>query len=295
MIKVSRGHKIYKMSKENPPVAVVDNGAVIEFSVYDAFQNQITSEEQSINELNWDTMNPATGPVYVNDAKVGDILMVSIKSIEVDPEGVMAVIPNAGLLGDKVTESEIKMIPIDGGYAHFNDDIRIPINPMIGVIGVAPPGDPIPTGTPDSHGGNMDNKLITAGTTIYFPVFVDGALLSMGDLHAVMGDGEIIVTGVEVSGKIVVQVEVLKGHSISNPIHETDTHYYTIGSAVDLLDAVKIATEDMHKIVMKQLDMSFNEAGMLLSLVGDTEIAQVVDPLLTARFRVSKEYLPRIF
>ena len=295
MIKIARGHKIYKMSKDNPPAATVNNGAEIEFSVYDAFQNQITNEEQSINELNWDTLNPATGPVYVNGAKAGDVLKVIVKSIEVDPQGVMAVIPNAGLLGDKVTESEIKIIPIEGGYAHFNNDIRIPINPMIGVIGVAPPGDPIPTGTPDSHGGNMDNKLITAGTTIYFPVFVDGALLSMGDLHAVMGDGEIIVTGVEVSGKIRVQVEVLKGHCISNPIHETDTHFYTIASAKELLDAVKIATEDMHKIVMKQLDMSFNEAGMLLSLIGDTEIAQVVDPLLTARFGVSKEYLISIF
>jgi amidase len=295
MIKIPREHKIYNMSKENPPVAVVDSGSKLEFSVYDAFQNQITTEEQSINELNWDTLNPATGPVYVNEAKPGDILKVTIDIIDVDPQGVMAVIPNAGLLGDEVTKAQIKIIPIEDGYAKFNDNIKIPINPMIGVIGVAPAGDPIPTGTPDSHGGNMDNKLIIAGTTLYFPVFVEGALLSMGDLHAVMGDGEIIVTGVEVSGKIVVTVEVIKGHTISNPIHETDSHFYTLGSALDLLDAVKIATKDMHNIVMAQLDMDFNEAGMLLSLVGDTEIAQVVDPLLTARFGVSKDYLENIF
>ena len=294
MIKIAREHCIHKMSKDNPPVAVVDSGSVIEFSMYDAFRNQVTSEEQGIASLNWDVLNPATGPVYVNDAQVGDILKVTIKSIEVDSTGVMAVIPGAGLLGDKITAPEVKMIPIEDGLAKFNE-ISIPVQPMIGVIGVAPAGEPIPTGTPDSHGGNMDNKLITAGTTLYFPVFVDGALLAMGDLHAVMGDGEIIVTGVEIAGVVTVWVEVIKGHSISNPIHETPTHFYTIGSALDLLDAVKIATEEMHAIVMRQLNLPFNEAGMLLSLVGDAQIAQVVDPLLTARFGVSKEYLKSIF
>jgi len=294
MIKIAREHCIHKMSKDNPPVAIVDSGSEIEFSMYDAFRNQVTSKEQGIDSLNWDVLNPATGPVYVNDAKAGDVLKVTIKNIEVDSSGVMAVIPGAGLLGDKITAPEVKIIPIEDGFAKFND-ISIPIQPMIGVIGVAPAGEPIPTGTPNSHGGNMDNKLITAGTALYFPVFVDGALLAMGDLHAVMGDGEIIVTGVEIPGTVTVCVEVIKGHSISNPIHETDTHFYTIGSALDLLDAVKIATEEMHAIVMKQLNLPFNEAGMLLSLVGDAQIAQVVDPLLTARFRVSKEYLKAIF
>ena len=294
MIKIPKEHCIHKMSKDNPPVAVVDNGGEIEFSMYDAFRNQVTSEEQGIDSLNWDVLNPATGPVYVNDAKAGDVLKVTIKAIEVDSSGVMAVIPGAGLLGDKITAPEVKIIPIEDGYAKFND-ISIPIHPMIGVIGVAPAGESIPTGTPDRHGGNMDNKLIAAGTTLYLPVFVDGALLAMGDLHAVMGDGEIIVTGVEIAGSVTVCVEVIKGHSISSPIHETDTHFYTIASALDLLDAVKMATEDMHAIVMKQLNLPFHEAGMLLSLVGDAQIAQVVDPLLTARFGVSKEYLKTIF
>ena len=295
MYKISREKKIYKMGKGNSPALAVDSGSEVEFSVYDALQNQITSEEQGISELNWDTVNPATGPLFVNDAKAGDVLKVVINSIDIDSTGVMATIPGAGLLGDKVTTPEIKIVPIEDGYALFNEQIKIPVNPMIGVIGLAPEGEDIPTGTPDSHGGNMDNKLITAGTTLYFPVFVDGALLAMGDLHAVMGDGEIMVTGVEISGKVNVTVEVIKGHSLSNPILETETHFYTIASAKDLLDAVKMATEDMQKIVMEQLGLSFNESGMLLSAVGDAGIAQVVDPLLTAHFGMSKEYLKSIF
>ena len=283
------------MNKEHSPVLVVDSGSEVEFDVYDAFQGQIASEEQKISELNWGTINPATGPLFVNDAKVGDVLKVTINSIDIESPGVMVAIPGAGFLGEKVTTPEVKIIPIEDGYALFNDKIKIPVNPMIGVIGVAPEGEGVSTGAPNSHGGNMDNKLITAGTTLYFPVFVDGALLAMGDLHAVMGDGEIMVSGVEVFGKINVTVEVIKGHSLSNPVHETSTHFYTIGSAKDLLDAVKIATEDMQKIVMEQLDLSFNEAGMLLSAVGDAQITQVVDPLLTARFGMSKEYLKSVF
>jgi len=295
MLKISKENKIYQMSKDNTPVARVESGAEIEFETSDAFNDQITSAQQGISKLDWGRINPATGPLYVETAEVGDVLKVHIQEINVAETGVMAAIPNAGLLGDLVTEPEVKILKIEDGYIHFNSNIKVPVNPMIGVIGVAPPNEGIPCGTPDAHGGNMDNKKIVAGTTLYFPVFTRGALLAMGDLHAAMGDGEIMVTGLEVLGSVKVSVEVIKGKSIHHPILETNTHYYTIASHKDLLEAVKISTLEMQKIVMDKLDLSFNEAGMLLSLAGDAEIAQVVDPLLTARFGLSKDILPQIF
>jgi len=295
MLKISKENKIYQMNKKNTPVAKVEAGTVIEFETADAFNDQVTSAEQGISKLDWDKINPATGPVYVEGAEVGDVLKVQIQEITIADIGVMAAIPNAGLLGDLVTEPEVKMIKIEDGYAHFNSNIKVPVNPMIGVIGVAPAGKGIPCGTPDAHGGNMDNKKIVAGTILYFPVNTSGALLAMGDVHAVMGDGEIMVTGVEVSGKVKVKVDLIKGQSIQHPILETDSHYYTIASHKDLLEAVKISTSEMQKIVMAKLDLSFNEAGMLLSMAGDAEIAQVVDPLLTARFGLTKDILPDIF
>ncbi|MCL2559046.1 MAG: acetamidase/formamidase family protein [Turicibacter sp.] len=295
MLKISKENKIYQMCKENPAVAVVESGAVIAFETSDAFNDQVISEEQGIAKLDWDQVNPATGPVYVEGAKVGDVLKVQIQAINIADTGVLAAIPDAGLLGDQVTEPEVKILNITDGYVHFNSEIKVPVNPMIGVIGVAPAGEGIPCGAPDSHGGNMDNKKIVAGTTLYFPVFTEGAMLAMGDLHAAMGDGEIMVTGVEIAGSVKVQVDVLKGRSIAHPILETNSHYYTIASHKDLLEAVKISTAEMQKIVMEKLGLSFNEAGMLLSMAGDAEIAQVVDPLLTARFGLSKDILPEIF
>ena len=237
------------MCKTNTPVLKVAEKAVIEFETADCFNDQIRREEQGVSELNWDQVNPATGPLFIEGTEVGDVLAVHIQKIEIADIGVMAAIPGAGLLGDSVTEPEVKMIEITDGYVHFNDTIKVPVNPMIGVIGVAPAGDAISCGTPDSHGGNMDNKKITAGTTMYFPVNVDGALLAIGDLHAAMGDGEIMVTGVEVAGKVTVQVEVIKGQTINHPILETHTHWYTIASHANLLEAVKIATYEMQQIL----------------------------------------------
>jgi len=141
----------------------------------------------------------------------------------------------------------------------------------------------------------MDNKKIVKGTTLYFPVFVEGGLLAIGDLHAAMGDGEIMVSGVEICGNVQVKVDVIKNYKINNPMLEDKENYYTIASHEDLLTAVKMATKDMQQLVMHQLDLSFNEAGMLLSAAGNVEICQVVDPLLTIRFALSKKILNKIF
>jgi amidase len=134
----------------------------------------------------------------------------------------------------------------------------------------------------------MDNARITANTTLYLPVFVPGALLAIGDLHAVMGDGEVMVTGVECSGEVTVRVDVLKGMPIPNPRHEDAEFFYTIASDVDLGQAVRAAANDMLDLAMEKLGLSLNEAGMLLSALGSTEICQVVDPKMTARFAVPR-------
>ncbi|WP_425446079.1 acetamidase/formamidase family protein [Dethiothermospora halolimnae] len=289
--KVSKEHNIYFMDSKNKPVLTVPNNSTIVFETFDCFQEQITDEGQSIEKLCWETTNPATGPVYIEEAEKGDTLKVDILKIDVKDKGVMAAIPGAGLLGSEIKESQVKIVPIKDKKAIFNDKIHIPIAPMIGVIGVAPLDEQISCGAPDYHGGNMDSTIIREGATVYFPVNTKGALLAMGDLHACMGDGEIMVTGVEISGTVKVKVEVLKDKKIKNPMVEDNKYIYTIGSDEDLKEAVNIATKDMHKLVMDKLNMPFNEAGMLLSAVGDVEVCQVVDPKLTVRFKIPKDII----
>jgi len=284
MIQISRENPIYAFSKENQPVAHVDSGTQVVIETYDCFENQITSNDVSYQGLDWDKVNPATGPIFVNGAEAGDILAVTIDGIELENQGVMAVSPGMGLLGEKIKEFEAKLIPIKDGKAIFNDKIEIPLNPMIGVIGVAPRDEPVSCGTPGSHGGNMDNKMITTGTTLYFPIETAGALFALGDLHAAMGDGEIGVTGIEIPAKVTVTLNVVKGASITNPVLENEDSVMTIASASTLDEAVKQSVEDMIGLLQEKMEMTFNELNMLCSAVGQTEICQVVDPLLTARF-----------
>ncbi len=284
---------IYDFNKDHPPVKTVVSGTTIEISTYDCFENQIQSEETVITELDWNRVNPATGPIYVEEAEVGDVLKVTIDKLEIGEQGVMVVGPNLGVMGHRFTEMKSKIIPIRDGKALFND-IELPLNPMIGVIGVAPAGEGISCGTPGAHGGNMDNKMVKEGATLYFPVFIKGALFALGDFHAAMGDGEISVSGIEVEGKATVTLEVLKGVTLVQPMLENSEVITQIASAETLDAAVKLATELMIDRIVNHTELSVEDVTMLMSAVGQVEVCQVVDPLMTARFVVPKWLLNQL-
>lgn len=253
----------------------------------DCFNCQIDSEDYVLDSLDWDHINPATGPFYLANAKVDDVLKVKIIAIELADEGTMCCLSDNGVLGKDISEASIKKIPVKDGYAKFNE-FNIPIKPMIGVIGVAPGNGMVNCGTPGKHGGNMDNTKIGVGSTLYLPVFKDGAYFSLGDVHAVMGDGEIMVSGVEINARVTVEFEVIKGVTIKEPRLEDEKYIYTIASNENIEEAIYSATLEMNKLLQKHLGYSLNEAGMLMSAVGDLEFCQVVDPERTVRFKMPK-------
>ena len=286
------GQTVYAMWGKNRPGWKVKSGSELTFVTRDCFDNQLLEEDARLEGLDWDAINPATGPVWIEGALPGDVLKVTIREIRVAELGTMAAIPGNGVLGELVKENALKHIRVRDGIAEFSPGIRIPCSPMIGVIGVAPAGEEaIPCGEPGSHGGNMDNTRIGAGTVLYLPVFQEGALLAMGDVHACMGDGEIMVTGLEIPAEVDVQVEVLKGVSIRNPMLGTEEACYTIASDEDLEKAVFSAVYDMTQVVMRQLNMPLEEAGMLLSAMGNLQFCQVVDPKRTVRMEMKRSVL----
>ena len=259
----------------------------------DCFYQQIQSEDELIENLDHGAFNPATGPIYVEGAEAGDVLKVKIKKIEVDSKGCSLTIPDAGFLPDRVTKALTKIIEIEDGFANFSDEIKLPIRPMIGVIGIATRNEDglIATDTPYRHGGNMDTTDITAGTNLYLPVAAPGAMLALGDLHAVMGDGEVCVTGLEIPGRVTLEVEIIKNKEISWPILETKDSIQVIASDSDLERASKFALEEMIRILEKAYDLSFEEAYILASLGVDMKISQLVNPKKTARAAISKDIL----
>lgn len=285
------GTGVFAMSADNPPVLRVPSGSTIVFETQDCFSNQLTSESQKIDALDWDRINPAAGPVYVEGAEKGDTLKVAIQSIETAEWGTMCALPGDGVLGSLVTESQIKRIPLRDGKVHFSDSLVFPAAPMIGVIGVAPETGAIPCGEPGPHGGNMDNTRIAAGATLYLPVFHPGALLAMGDVHALMGDGEIMVSGVEAPARITVRVELVKNRPIATPLLEDAKAWYVIASDAEVERAVFAATAGMAKILMKQRGLTLNDAGMLLSAVGQLRFCQMVDPKRTVCMEVPRGVL----
>ncbi|MDR3160615.1 MAG: acetamidase/formamidase family protein [Spirochaetaceae bacterium] len=282
---------IFKMSKDNPPALRVPDKSTVEFETLDCFSNQLKEESRQIDTLDWNRINPATGPVYVEGAEIGDALKISILSIELPEWGTMVAIPDNGVLGSLIPESQIKRLPIKNGLVQFSPSIFLPVSPMIGVIGVAPESGEIFCGEPGNHGGNMDTTRIAPGAVLYLPVYHRGALLALGDVHAVMGDGEIMVSGVEVPARVTVTLEVVKNAGVKLPLLEDRSVCAAIASDEDVERAVFEATAAMAAILMKKRGLSFNEAGMLLSAAGKLCFCQIVDPKRTVRMEVPKTIL----
>lgn len=287
---------IFTFDKQHPAKLTVNPGDKIAITTKDCFSN-LVDEQNTLATLDWNQINPATGPIYVKDAQKGDILKVTIHSIELADQGVCAVGPGFGLVPiEKMTQ---KIIPIREQQAIFSESIHLPLNPMIGVIGVAPEGEAISTGTPDAHGGNMDTKLIKEGAILYFPIFTEGALFALGDLHAVMGDGEIGGSGLEIAGTVIVTLDLIKTADpelkIAHPIIETDDHFAFIVSRETIDQAIIDATNIGVHHLQKALNISLEDATMLGSIACQAQISQLVDPQLTARFMVPKTLLPKLF
>jgi len=278
---------VYEFSESMEPVVEVDSGEIIMFETMDALGNQIESEDTLITSLDFSRVNPATGPVFVKGAEPGDILKVKILDVELPEKGVIITGKDMGVLGDELESYKVKILKIKNGDVIF-DSIRIPISPMIGVIGVAPEKGSFSTGTAHKHGGNMDTKEIGEGAIIYLPVFQEGALLAIGDVHAVMGDGEVCVSACEIRSKVLVRVEVIKSKKLEWPVVETRDGYCIVVSLPNVEEALKVATREAVLLLKEKLNLSFEEAYMLASLSVDIRISQLVDPNKTA-----KAFIPR--
>ena len=272
-----------RFSSAIPPVLRVASGAVIEVQTKEATDGQLTLESDagSVSNLDFDPIHPLTGPIYVEGAEPGDVLAVRLHEIEVGDWAWTAVVPGFGFLADEFPDPYLKTFRIAAGATEvqFTDKIRIPLAPFAGVMGVAPATDSMLTTIPPrANGGNMDNRHLTAGTTVYFPVFVEGALFSIGDTHAAQGDGEVSGTAVEAPMRIVLELTVMKGgRTISEPQYETEDYYAVTAFATTIDEAARKATRYMIEYLAAEHELDRTEAYVLCSLAGDLKISEVVD------------------
>jgi len=222
----------------------------------------------------------------VSEALDGDILVAQAGGVLTltlnRPDAHNAVTPDQrNFLADEFAEPWIRGFPMDPGATEvrFNDRVTLPLAPFAGVLGVAPATDSmLVTIPPRTNGGNMDNRHMIAGTTVYLPVQVEGALFSIGDAHAVQGDGEVSGTAIETPMRIVLTLEVIENtRGMVEPQYETDEYYAVTGFATTIDEAARKATRYMIDYLVAEHGLTPEEAYVLCSLAGDLKISETVD------------------
>ncbi len=235
-----------------------------------------------------------TGPIYVEEAKPGDTLEVRIQKIQLAlPYSYNGFSPRGGLLPEDFPRARTRIIPLDDKrmMARFADGIEIPLRPFFGSMGVAPPmsAGRISSVPPGNHAGNLDNKELVAGTTLFIPVHAPGALFAVGDGHAAQGDGEIDITALETSLHGTLQFIVRKDLHLRWPRAETPTHVIVMGLDKDLTQAMKLAARQAIDFLTTEKHLSPDQAYMLASVAVDFRVTQVVDGTKGVHGMIPKE------
>lgn len=287
-----------KFSSTIEPVLTVPSGAIIEAFTQEATDGQLSlsSTTEDVANVSFEPIHPITGPVFVEGAQPGDVIAVTLHKIEAGEWGWTGIFPGFGYLADEFTDPYLKTFAIDKNSAtiDFNDKIKLPLKPFPGVMGVAPATDSLlSTIPPRANGGNMDDPHLVEGTTVYFPVFVEGGLFSIGDTHATQGLGEVSGTAIEAPMRIIYEIKVIKNKQyLAEPQYETDNYYAVTGFAPSIDGATKKAIGYMVDYLEAEHNLSREEAYVLCSLAGDLHIAEVVDvPNMLVTMHLSKEVL----
>jgi len=288
MRRVSSKNFIYMMSPNNKHVLVVKPGERIVFETEDGFGGTIKRDEDPFPVIDLERINQTTGPVYVEGAEPGDTLSVQVNRILLPQQGVTTIFPGFGVLHTEFGQKWKRVCPIRNGKVIFPKQIKLPVRPVIGTMGVSPKMETVGNLYPGTHGGNLDVKDITVGAKVFFPVFVPGALFSLGDGKAVMGDGETNGVGIEVAMKVTVTFGLLKGVSITRPRLENAVYVMTIASSKTVEEASRLALRDMLTLLTNETTLAREEAYALLGAIADVKIANLVDPEVTVRVSVPK-------
>jgi amidase len=282
---------VYQMSPANAPRLRVAPGESFRLATKDCYSNLLRTPSDRFTKDMWGKVNPATGPVFVEGAQPTDVLRVRVERIEIASRAAMCLEKGAGALPDHAQGVETTIMPIRDGMVRIAEGLDLPVRTMIGVLGVAPAGAAVTNSSPGPHGGNMDCKEIGEGARVYLPVEVAGALLAAGDLHALMGDGEVAICAAEVAGAVTLSADVLRGCILPTPAVETADKLLFLASAPTLDECETAVLDKAHRLLAEVLGMAANHALRVMSLTGDLGVCQVVDPLKTMKFALPKDVL----
>ena len=276
-----------------PPVETVAPGESVHFQCLDSSGGQLTPDSTTadVPKLDFGKINPVTGPVRIDGAEPGDVLKVEIQRFHPSGFGWTAIIPGFGLLADQFGDPHLKIWNYDPetlAPSVFSDLARVPLKPFAGTIGLAPAEAGQHSVVPPRRmGGNLDIRDLAAGTTLYLPVEVDGALFSIGDTHAAQGDGEVCGTAIESPMDVDLKFDLIKQEKLAFPRFTTpgpvtrhlDCKGYEVATGIgpDLMTGARDAVSSMIDLLGKQHRLSAEDAYLLCSVCGDLRISEIVD------------------
>jgi amidase len=267
----------YVFSPYPEPIARVRPGDVLEIYTEDAFESRVQSiDDLPSKVLDFPKVNPQTGPIYVEGAQKGDVLLVEILEIEPTRDFVVSA-----------------FIPYFGGLTATDmpRGIRVPYEPFLGTLATAPEIEAISTLVPGPFGGNMDVADVCPGNVVRLPVSVEGAYLYTGDAHAAQGDGELCGVACEMTARVRVRVELEKGKTIAWPRIESPTELMAVGSARPMEDAARIAWVELIRWLAAEYGFEPLEAYQLLTQGGRMRVGNMVDPQYSLVAKIDKRYV----
>lgn len=278
---LSRAHFVTDMSKDHPPAYQIEEGERVIVETNDCHGGFVGRD--GALRPGGPGPNPATGPIEVKGSQPGEALAITIHDVR----------PGEwGFIGGGQPGAAFTIVEMGDGLATYPWGLRLPLHPVVGVIGVAPSGDPVPTTTPGDHGGNLDTVDVCAGTTVFLPVVLPGAMLSLGDVHALQGDSECCGTGIECPAEVVLSAARVKDPLWPCPLLLRDDRLMLLASADTVDEAAWGAVAEMAKLLTKLTGLSDLQARRLLSTAGEVRISQIVNPKKTCRAIIPRAALP---
>jgi len=296
------GDYCFTYSGSHAPIAEVEPGEALVVHTVDAFSNRINSPADKPSALcRYPEVNPQTGPIAVRGAERGDALRVQLHEVApardyavtvlVPHFGMLTTSGNTPMLHEPLPE-QVRIMPLQDGAVVVREDIRVPVDPFLGTIGVAPRLEAIHTLVPGAHGGNMDCVETKPGTTLLFPVFEPGGMLFLGDAHACQGDGEVSGVAAEIPARVTLTVEVVKDYPLQWPRFIDPDFIMVAGSGKPMEDATRIATVELVRWLVADFGFDELDAYQSLGQMIRFRVGNVVDPNYTVVAKCPRRYLP---
>ena len=290
MQRVSSDQLCTTFSADNPPALQVELGETFVMETNDRFATY-NGPDSSTEAM--EILKTMAGPVYIAGAKPGDTLKIEVLDITLPLYyGWIGATPGRGPLGDRIPEFRKAKVKITGQGVVFKNKVTMPLRPMIGRIGVAPKDGPLASGAKGEFGGGMGNTQITKGATVYLPVFHEGGLLTIGDCHAAMGDGEATASAVECALDATFRVTISDDFQVSRPVVATESEVMTTGEGATMEEASKVALNAMADLIVERLAIDYTDAAMLIASAADVRTGLAGHPPYTMRAAIPRSMLP---